>query len=266
MVDREQREQFRRDGYLVVPGAVPTPMVERALQAINHWVATGHDFHDRTEYDAQTSARPLTRAAVVTDLWDTSGARTVAAELVGGPVPLTEGAQIALRFPVEPGADPGPAYPHVDGIPTSTNSVPTDGRIYSFSFLAGVLLSDLPAPGHGNFTVWPGSHLAMAEWFAHHGTRVDDAEALYAAHHAVAADFEPVAVTGRAGDLVLAHYLLLHGVGPHAGPRIRYTVFFRVALSDDPAARDAALVDPWREWPALRSAAGSAPGASTLMA
>ena len=33
---RQQKLQFHRDGYLIIPGAVRLSMVDRALRAINH--------------------------------------------------------------------------------------------------------------------------------------------------------------------------------------------------------------------------------------
>ena len=32
----QQKLNFHRDGYIKIPGAIPQPMVEQALRAINH--------------------------------------------------------------------------------------------------------------------------------------------------------------------------------------------------------------------------------------
>ncbi len=153
-----------------------------------------------------------------------------------------------------PGQPPGALGPHIDGIPTSLNGVPADGRIHGFTVLAGILLSDMDEPGHGNLTVWAGSHLAMARWFAEHGTRIPDPDAFIEAAARVAyGTAEPVAVTGRAGDLVLAHHLLVHSSGGHAGPGIRYAAYFRLSTAARDDLGDAVVTDPWAEWDAMRS-------------
>jgi hypothetical protein len=56
----------------------------------------------------------------------------------------------------------------------------------------------------------------------------------------------------RAGDALLAHYLLVHGVSPNLGPQIRYAVFFRLFHDEHDPAAISALGDLWRSWPGLR--------------
>ena len=62
----------------------------------------------------------------------------------------------------------------------------------------------------------------------------------------------------RAGDVVLAHYLLVHGVASHIGPDIRYMCFFRIHHRDHKANGDACMTDAWRDWEGLREVVGSA--------
>ena len=137
--------------------------------------------------------------------------------------------QITLRFPVARGQPPNSLGPHLDGIPTPLNGVPTDGQIHNFTILAGVFLSDCPAGDHGNFTVWPGTHLETARWLRAHGTSVSDPDAFFAAIRNLAHETSrPMPLAVHAGDLLLAHYLLLHSSGRHRGPNIRYAVFYRL--------------------------------------
>jgi hypothetical protein len=86
---------------------------------------------------------------------------------------------------------------------------------------------------------------------------VDDPEE-FLRESAVVADGAagPVAVTGRAGDLILAHYLLLHSPGCHRGPGIRYAVFFRLSAEGRNQLGDEAFTDPWAEWDAMRGTSG----------
>ncbi len=161
----EQLRALARDGFVVVPKVVNRARVDAALQAINHWLDTGYDSTRRSEYHARSFAPELGTDPAMVGLLTDTGAWEIVSGLVGRPLVRPTSAQIALRFPVPPGTPPRGAWPHIDGVPTADNGVLFDGRLHGFTALAGILLSDLPQPGHGNFTVWPGSHLAMARWF-----------------------------------------------------------------------------------------------------
>src|SRR5262249_54670697 len=140
-----------------------------------------------------------------------SGGLEIAESLVGQRLDPPPSAQITLRFPVARGDAPDLYGAHLDGIPTAFNGVPTDGQIHSFTMLAGVFLSDCPPGEHGNFTVWPRTHLETARWLREHGTTVTDSDAFTLAIRDLAdATSQPEPLAVNAGDLVLAHYLLLH--------------------------------------------------------
>jgi hypothetical protein len=249
-----QRAEFEREGYVVVPGVVDRPRIDDVLQLLNSWLFSGFDSTQRLTYYAQSFAPELVTDPRILGLVTETGALDLAAALVGRPITVPERGQIALRFPVPPGNPPFVAGAHVDGVPTEFNAVPSDGRIHGFTVLAGLLLSDLPGPGQGNLTVWPRTHIAMAEWFREHGTTVEDPQSFFRATEAVAAaTSEPVMVTGHAGDLLLAHHLLAHANGAHTGPHVRYEVFFRLSTDVRDQLGDDVLTDPWAEWMAIRS-------------
>ena len=250
----EQRAAFARDGYVVIPGVVDRAHIDTALQLINNWIYCGFDHERRVEYSAQTFGGDLPADDRIIALLADTPVLDLASRLVGRPIHYNKWAQIALRFPVPPGS--APFYPdvHIDGIPTDTNAVPEDGEIHGFTVIAGVLLSDVTGPDQGNFTVWPGSHLTMARWFAEHSPRIPDPHAFFAATKEVAnATSEPVQLTGRAGDVILAHHLTAHATGGHAGPHIRYAVFFRLFSDAREELGDAVYTDPWAEWDAMRA-------------
>jgi ectoine hydroxylase-related dioxygenase (phytanoyl-CoA dioxygenase family) len=118
-----------------------------------------------------------------------------------------------------------------------------------------VFLSDCPSGDHGNFTVWPGTHLETARWLRARGTGAADPETFFADLRELAdASSEPTPLAVRAGDLLLAHYLLLHSSGRHRGPNIRYAVFYRLTSHQHAEIADVALTDPWLDWPAFQTA------------
>jgi hypothetical protein len=151
--------------------------------------------------------------------------------------------QIALRFPQDVPAPRDP-YPHIDGMPAPLNGVPA-GRLYHFTALAGVFLSDVGGPFQGNFTVWPGSHRTLETHFRRHGT-----DELLQGFPQVPLG-PPRQLQARAGDALLAHYQLAHGAASNVGPHIRYAVFFRLAHRNHDNSTTATMLDIWREWEGL---------------
>lgn len=60
-------------------------------------------------------------------------------------------------------------------------------------------------------------------------------------------------IRGRAGDLLLAHYLLGHNIGGNTSDRVRRAVYFRVKrCGHDPRWREF-LQDPWLDYDAVRT-------------
>lgn len=242
-----QKREIAEKGFVVVPGVVPRIMVDEALRAINHSMGQGMNKDEMAKFSAQTFCPEVTATPAITDLLN----KTPAWELVESA--LGEGniqgkaarGQIALRFPrlQDPPAKIG--Y-HLDGMHSSLNGVP-EGRIMNFTLLAGVLLSDLPKPYAGNFTAWPGTHRLYEAYFREHG-----AESLLNGMPPIDMP-EPEQITGQAGDVILCHYQIAHGVAPNVSPHIRYAVFFRVKHKQfDEERWQEPMKDIWLHWPGIR--------------
>ena len=247
-LDPQQARALVEDGYAILPGAVPQARIDRALKAINH--SLGEQGIDKSRIGtlrAQTFCPELVAAEPILDLYRGTAVEALAQAAVGpGTLPRPATGQIALRFPQELAEPPDPT-PHIDGIPAPLNGVPA-GRLYHFTALAGVFLSDVGAPFQGNFTVWPGSHRTLAAHVAAHGT-----DELVQGFPRIALP-PPRQLTARAGDAILAHYQLAHAAAPNVGPHVRYAVFFRLAHRDHQPASTATLTDLWREWSGLPNA------------
>ena len=224
------------DGFIGWPDAVPQDRIDRALNAI-HRSLGAHGLHpDRLfEYDQSTYCPELRNHPDLLALFDGTPLSEHAERLLGPLAPAAY-AQIALRFPNESPA----REPHLDGVAAPHNGVET-GTIDTFSALACIYLSDVRADG-GALTVWPGSHLQHAEYFAEHGP-----ESLLRGMPDVP-KAEPVPLVGRAGHAYLVHYLCAHAVGIHRAPGIRYAVFFRLRAHGHRDRGRATMVDPWLEW------------------
>ena len=241
-LDAEQQRALIDDGYLILRDAIPRARIDRALKAING--SLGEQGIDKSQIwtlRAQTFCPELVADAAILDLYRDTPLEALAQAAIGaGKLPRPPAGQIALRFPQEV-AEPKDPHPHIDGMPGPLNGV-TPGSVYHFTALAGVFLSDLTGPFQGNFTVWPGSHRALAAHFAEHGI-----DGLLQGFPRVPLP-APRQLTARAGDAILAHYQLAHGAAANVAPHVRYAVFFRLAhLNHDPTSSQT-MVDIWREW------------------
>jgi hypothetical protein len=240
-----QKQSLYRDGFVVLPGAVPRELVDAALRAIN--TSLGDDGIEPAQlarFRAQSYCPDLQGAPVIADLVQASSLWGLAESAIGAGQlgPLGFG-QIALRFPTaEP---PRVPHPHLDGMYTPTNGVPK-GVIRNFTALVGVVLSDVPHADMGNLIVWPGSHLPYETYFRDRGP-----EALLEGMPDVPLA-APQQITGSPGDAVLCHYQLGHGIAANTSPHIRYAVYFRLKHVDHDSLHWECMTDIWREWPGIR--------------
>jgi hypothetical protein len=246
----EHRRQLLDDGYVKFPNLVPPDVLRRAVRAINASIGKGMNASDMTTFSAQSFCPEILGTPVISDLFNASPARDLAEDAVGpGRVRPVDAGQVALRFPRDLSVARPPTFgPHIDGMHTPTNGVPK-GTISNFTALLGVLLSDLPDEFAGNFTVWPGSHLRHADYFRAHGPR-----SLIDGMPKVDVGLAKQ-ITGKAGDVVLAHYLLGHGVAPNLSPHVRYACFFRLYAVDHERTRWESMCDPWLQWHGMRGGA-----------
>jgi hypothetical protein len=245
----DQERALLDEGYLHLPGVVPRERVDAALGAINHSLGEEGIAKDALwTMRAQTFCPELVSAPPIVDLYRATPLRTLA-EAAIGEVRVPSTGQIALRFPqppADPASPPRDPHPHIDGMPGPLNGVAA-GTLYHFTALGAVFLSDVDLPFRGNFTVWPGTHQTLARHFAAHGT-----SELLTGFPKIALP-PPRQLRVRAGDALLAHYQLAHGVAANVGPHIRYAVFFRLShVAHDPRSTEP-LTDLWREWSGLAS-------------
>ena len=156
--------------------------------------------------------------------------------------------QIALRFPRPEGTPRTLDAPYLDGYRTAYNGLPNDGVVYGFTLLLGVMLSDADEPLSGNFTVWPGTHLKLERHFRVHGVHSLERGDVTASGIRLP---RLIPITGKSGDIVLAHYQLVHAASPNLSGDIRYMCFFRLSVRGLANHRVDSMLDIWRDWPTL---------------
>ena len=240
-----QKQALYQHGYVEVPGAVPRAAVERALRAINASLGSqGIDPARLDQFRAQTYCPELTGNEAITDLINRSPLFSLCESAVGaGQLRPVRGGQIALRFPGT--GQPRAPGPHIDGMYSPTNGV-KQGTIANFTALVGVFLSDVPGPFCGNFSVWPGTHRQFEAYFREAGP-----QALLEGMPKV--EMPPYRqMTAAAGDAVICHYQLGHGVAGNGAPHTRYGIFFRLTHVDHDAVHWECMTDIWREWAGMR--------------
>lgn len=240
-----QKKEFVKKGFIKISGVAGQKSINVALRAINHSLGKGVDPAKIAVYRSTTYCPELTDKKAIFDLlYETAAWQIVESAIAPQKIKLEGKAQIALRFPVM--QRPGEMHPHIDGMYSTGNTI-EKGTIFSFTALVGILLSDVPNQFWGNFTGWPGTHRAMANYFREHGPEI-----LKKRMPPIQMP-EPQQILGKAGDMILSHYLTAHTVVVNVSPYIRYAVFFRIRHIDHSSHGEKVFTDLWHEWPGIRT-------------
>ncbi len=240
MLDPEQLDEFAERGFLVLPGVVPADTVNAASAAIDELIRRdppGPEVRGPYNYFPEAGQAPALAALL------TGSPAFGAAESLTGPGTLEHPwqVQVALNIPPFPHR---PGVHHLDGAPAGP-----DGRPGTFTMLAGVLMSDQRAQDAGNLWVWPGTHLTHAAYFREHGP----AALLAAGGYPPIPLPEAEQVTGRPGDLLLAHYLLGHNIGGNTSGAVRRAVYYRIKRAGHDSRWREFVGDPWLDYDAIRT-------------
>ncbi|KAF0696126.1 Aste57867_13102 [Aphanomyces stellatus] len=216
-----QIETFCREGYLVLPGAVPLPLVHDALRRINHELGKpGMMIEGGVEGAAKLAGNTSNHPAIL-DLYRPIEAAVESLVGAGCAVP-PQGAQLALRFPeVCPPYEPKGTEWHTDGM--------RQGKWNPFSLLVGISLSNVPAPQSGNLLAFPRTHHTLHAMLQEGGLLhlCTSSDAVWG--HGQLPDLgPPTALLLAKGDVVLAHPKMAHRGGPNFSPDIRYQIYYRI--------------------------------------
>ncbi len=247
MLTTNQKKRFLDEGYLQLPGAVPLDLVHSALRAINYSIGNvGKTGEDASRNRSSFFCAELLEADVILDLFRKSDVMKVAEELLGAGnvLPVTM-AKPYPRFPDAPDQE-ARLGGHMDGVGSGANGQPKGQYRRSFTLFAVIYLVDLPKPESGNFTVWPKSHRILAQHFREHGHEV-----LAEGTPRLDLPEGPRMLTGKAGDLILAHHQIYHAGGYNLSPQVRHAVITRLKHKDCDALGYGAYVDIWKEWAGL---------------
>lgn len=241
MLSDEQLDEFTERGFLLIPGVVRGRTLTQTGSRIDEIIAAdppapdkrGNHFYFRNTKKDQEPA--LTAPLTGSDAFD------LAEQLTGpGTLQAPTQVQIALNIPPYPHR---PGRPHIDASDPESTGGPIRG---TFTLLAGILMTDQLAENAGNLWVWPGTHLTHAAYFRENGP------GQFCAYPPIDLP-EPVQVKGRAGDLLLAHYLLGHNIGGnYDSENTRRALYFRLSTLGHEAHTAEFLKDPWLDYKPIR--------------
>jgi hypothetical protein len=252
VLTQAQLRGFAERGYVIVPNVARRRLIDAALREIDGMIARepppdgkrGFHFYWR---NALASSDPLLALLVGCPAFQI-------AEAMIHPLRLRapEQAQVSLNIPPN---NHRPGGPHLDGLTPPEPS----GRPGTFTLLAGIFLTDQQAPDMGNLWVWPGTHRTCAAYLRAHGP-----EALLGLAHPEFELPKPEQVVGRAGDLLLAHYMLGHNMGGNASPTVRRVVYFRLQSESHAQRWRDCVQDTLLEFAPVRAALVSAEDGPSL--
>lgn len=250
-IDQAALAEFREQGYVVIPGVLDERQMALGRRVVAAMLTAeppppGHAgsyflwprFAAPGECGHDHGLLRFYRASGIADL---------AEALLAPEVPPDEpsAAQVAITIPPWPHR---PGGPHVDGISPPL----ADGTPGTFSLLAGAWLTDHSEPNLGNLWVWPGTHLRFGEFLAVHGA--DALARLHPAPYPPITLGPPAQVTGPAGSVLFAHYLLAHNIGGHDGPPgapMREVLYYRLQAHGHRDRWRSAVADPLSEFRAV---------------
>ena len=233
-----QVNEFAERGYILIPQVVPGDVLDKANRRVDEVVAAAPPAQDKRGayfYFLETKDEPALLAPLTS-----SPALSLAEDLTGrGTLEVPPQVQVALNIPPYPHH---PGRPHID----AGNAEPSGGPVRgTFTMLAAILLTDQLTENSGNLWVWPGTHLTHAAYFRQHGPQT------FCAYPPIDLP-APEQVTGQAGDLMLAHYLLGHNIGGNYEPgQTRRALYFRVSAIGHASRPEEFLQDAWLDYASL---------------
>lgn len=249
MLTEEQLREFGDRGYLVLPGVVPERLLAPADAEVDALVAESPPPADAVSNHSYF--QPPGRLPASDAVLRHSPAIQLARALVT-PRTLDHGLdhiQIALNIPPSAGR---PGAPHLDG------HRPEQARPGSFTMLAGIYLVDESVPDSGNLWVWPGSHLVHERVFREQGPAALLATSGHACSLAAPPRYaEPVPVLAKRGDLLLAHFLLGHNIGPNTSDRTRRIIYYRLSCPGHASRWADTFTSAFTEYEPVRRALGA---------
>ncbi|MCX4461159.1 phytanoyl-CoA dioxygenase family protein (plasmid) [Streptomyces sp. NBC_01340] len=241
-LSQDELHQFVTDGALTRRSLIPERLLQPAARLVDTWMREEYDPSRLTGYTNRTFAPDLASHPDLLGLYHRSGLHELVAQLLhpAATAPVTT-AQVQIRLP--DGADQPVKAMHVDGV-SCPHLQPED--LNTFTLIAGIVLCGSATSDAGALHYVPGGHRRMARYFAEDWILGQPAQT-----PPDIAELAGTALTARPGDAVVMHHLVPHRVGRNTSPVPRVMAYFRIQHTDHHHLAQAALTDPWLEYPGL---------------
>ena len=241
--EQEEIDHFKKHGYVVKQDVVDSNLLDKAVERF--WDVMGLDRDDPESWteggvrgNLPCSSDPDVRATLTE-----SPIQDMCEELVGQNT--LNVSNYTFAKPVYPtGKSPDewshPEHGHLDGHGL------VEGVVGSFTIGVTVNMSDVK-PKSGAFTVWPGTHRRVHEYFRSHSLvnglkSLQDEEGNW--------DDLPEAVEnpGPAGTVTFWHNMMMHNAGNNCGKDIRMACVSRFKRKDLDLLQFEVAEDMWVHW------------------
>lgn len=204
-----QRQDFERDGFLVVPGALSSEMLDRLVSAADRLYAEGVAAEGLSKANHWELRNCLPADPAFLELLDWPATFPLVVDLLNWNVHLIT-SHLIMRAPSPPDADEAwkASGWHRDGGTSSTEMQEPHPRLL---IKIAYWLSDLSEPGRGAIRFVPGSHRLV-------GPPAQAPE--------MADPYGAVEMRAKPGDAVLFEQRMWHAVGPNHSDMVRKSLFF----------------------------------------
>jgi hypothetical protein len=242
MLSPHEIECFKSKGFILINNAIEPKTVGSVINLIKADISENFNDKRQQEYDNISSCPDLRDHETLAKLTKCNTISETLDQLTGPGVLACEKPQIAIRY-AHNCEDKRAPVPHIDGTPTGLNGLKGD-ELNPFTLLVGIFLTDVKECFAGNFTVWPGGHKTMQNYFGSKGeTAMKMTDSLPSG-----LDFgEPLQIQANAGDSIICHYLLPHAAAVNVSDNDRIALFFRHWFREQ-RPKFQALTNLWDGW------------------
>ncbi|MCZ6633198.1 MAG: phytanoyl-CoA dioxygenase family protein [bacterium] len=241
----EEKTHFKEHGYVIKHDLLRQELIDNAIDVLWQHIEANRDNPDTWTNAGPSGNLPCSdHPDIIATLHDTPIYDHVG-ELAGKDKLTPPGRPLCkMNYPT--GNDPedweAPPRGHLDGYIT-------DGVASTFTVGATVNISDIKPRG-GGFTVWPGTHLRVAEYFKTHslltGWDINRNEIPELADLP-----EPVECAGPPGTVVFWHHYMLHRAGINCQRDIRMAFVSRFNFKNLRQIQFDLPHDLWGQWEGL---------------
>ena len=242
LLTAKDKSFFVENGYLIRYNMLSEGQIQGAVDTLWHYI-------EADRYDPQTWVDAGPRSP---DCWDQPAIRAtlyetdlfaMCRELAGD---LSDDADPSTILVYPSGSDEWAIkLPHLDGYNKSEQAT------VGFTIGVTVYLSDV-APRGGGFTLWPGSHKAVAEFFKSHsllGLNMHHPGGIVERDMGRIFDLnEPVELVGRAGTACIWHGYMVHSGTSNCSDQIRMALVSRMSTKNWDLLQFETPDDMWEYW------------------